>query len=380
VKSAKKTSRLRNRRVSNLRQRRQQHLLDVKVRSRSATQHRNRRFLVLASKLALVLALCLGIYLGAREGAKRFFFDNPDYRLNTIEVQTDGALPREQILKTSGLQEGENIFRVNLARVRDALQQLPQVDEVQVVRKLPGEIDVKVIERRPVAWITGEKQISDPFASDAAFLVDARGVLMKEKKLLPEYLGLPLISGCSGESLESGKVVESLEAKAALELLRLSTRSFMQTRFQIREIDVSKGYCLLVTDKTHTQVTFGFDNLDVQLQRLEKFLVYSDDSKQELATVNLLVQRNIPVTFAKPAAEVINETIDPAETPRLMKAIPVREPPKFGTSSAVKPSSPPAPSKKSSSTKAAKPHVSPSPVEVRRAVPNQQRKKNNNGE
>ena len=135
---------------------------------------------------------------------------------------------------------------------------------------------------------------------------------MKEKKLLPEYLGLPLITGCTSESLEAGKVVESFEAKAALELLRLSTRSFMQTRFQIREIDVSKGYCLLVTDKNHTRVTFGFDNLDTQLQRLEQFLVYSDDSKRELATVNLLVQRNIPVTFAKPAAEVINDTIDPA--------------------------------------------------------------------
>ena len=73
----------------------------------------------------------------------------------------------------------------------------------------------------------------------------------------------------------------------------------MQTRFQIREIDVSKGYCLLVTDKNHTQVTFGFDNLDAQLQRLEQFLVYSDDSKRELETVNLLVQRNIPVTFTQ---------------------------------------------------------------------------------
>jgi cell division protein FtsQ len=358
-----------------VRQRRQQHLLDVKVRSRSATQHRNRRILVFVSKLVLVIALCFGLYLGGREGARHFFFDNPDYRLSTIEVQTDGTLPREQILKTADLREGENIFRVNLARVHDTLQQLPQVDDVQVVRKLPAEIDIKVIERRPVAWITTEKQISDPFASDAAFLVDARGVLMKEKKLLPEYLGLPLISGCTSESLVAGKIVESFEAKAALELLRLSTRSFMQTRFQIREIDVSKGYCLLVTDKTHTRVTFGFDNLDAQLQRLEKFLVYSDDSKQELATVNLLVQRNIPVTFATPPAQVINETIDPTEAPRIMKAVPVHEPPKSGTLSALKPSSSPGATKKSSSTRAAKPHLSPSPAEVRRAVPNNQEKK-----
>src|SRR5207247_8626332 len=138
--------------------------------------------------------------------------------------------------------------------------------DVEVVRQLPGEIDIRVVERKAVAWITSEKEISDPFVSDAAFLLDARGVLMKQKKLLPEYLGLPLILGCSSESLEAGKVVESLAAKTALELLRLSTRSFMHTRFQIRAIDVFKSYFLLVTDKNRSRVTFGMNDLETQLQ------------------------------------------------------------------------------------------------------------------
>jgi len=98
----------------------------------------------------------------------------------------------------------------------------------------------------------------------------------------------------------------------------------MQTRFLIREIDVSKGYCLVVTDKNHSKVTFGFNNLDVQLQRLEQFLIYSDDAHRELATVNLLVQRNIPVTFQKSSTEVINDTIQPEESPRVMKGSPVK--------------------------------------------------------
>ena len=351
-------ARPRNRRVSNWRQRRQQHLLDVKVRSRKATQQRNRRALVLVAKATLALGLCTGVYFGAREGARRFFFENPDYQLSTIEVETDGPLQREQILRVTELREGENIFAVNLGRVRERLQQLAQVDDVLVERKLPGEIDIKVTERKPVAWITGEKELADPFVSEASFLVDARGVLMKEKKLLPEYLGLPLISGCSGEPLEPGKTVESFEAKAALELLRLSTRSFMQTRFQIREIGVSKGYCLLVTDKNHTRVTFGFDNLDAQLQRLEQFLVYSDDSKRELATINLLVQRNVPVTFAKSPKAIINDTIEPEATPRILKAIPLH---------------PPARSTSSSATRA---QVTSSPLPVRRAIPVEQGKKN----
>jgi cell division protein FtsQ len=345
MRAASPRPRARNERVSNPRQRRQQHLLDVRVRSHKATQHRNRRVLVFVSKIVLALALVIGIIFGARLGAKRLFFENPDYRLSQIEVQTDGMLQRDQILKAADLHEGENIFIVNLARVHDRLQQLPQVDEVQVVRKMPGEIDIRIVERKPIAWITSDKTISDPFASDVAFLVDARGVLMKEKKLLPEYLGLPLITGCTSESLEAGKVVESVEAKAALELLRLSTRSFMQTRFQIREIDASKGYCLVVSDKNHTRVTFGFENLDTQLQRLEQFLVYADDSKRELETVNLLVQRNIPVTFTKNSVEVINDSIDPeGSEPRILKAIPVHPP---GKSEA--PLAPPKPQTKASS-------------------------------
>jgi cell division septal protein FtsQ len=345
--------RARNQRISNTRQRRQQHLLDVKVRSHKATQHRNRRVLVFASKIALVLVIGVAVVSGARFGARRLFFENPDYQLSHIEVQTDGTLQREQVLKAAGLREGSNIFSLNLARVHDELQQLPQVDEVQVIRKMPNEIDISIVERKPIAWITAEKELSDPFSSDGAFLLDARGVLMKQKKLLPEYLGLPLITGCASESLEPGKTVGSFEAKAALELLRLSTRSFMQTRFQIREIDVSKGYCLIVSDKTHARVTFGFDNLDAQLQRLEQFLVWSDDSKRELETVNLLVKRNVPVTFAKSATEVINETIDPDETPRILKAIPVH----------------PGDAPKAAGTPAARERSGPQPFNTRRAVP-----------
>jgi hypothetical protein len=179
------------------------------------------------------------------------------------------------------------------------------------------------VERKPVAWITSETEINDPFASDAAFLVGARGVLMKQKKLLPEYLGLPLIVGCAGESLEAGKTVESPEAKTALELLRLTESSFLQTRFQIREIDISKNYCLLVTDKNHSRVRFGLNDLEEQLRRLQVFLDYCDNTKQELETLNLVAQRNIPVTFTSPAAAVINDTVEPTVEPRIMKAIAV---------------------------------------------------------
>jgi hypothetical protein len=42
--------------------------------------------------------------------------------------------------------------------------------------------------------------------------------------------------------------------------------------------------------------------------------------------LNLIAQRNIPVTFSSPAAAVINDTLEPAVEPRIMKAIPVHAP------------------------------------------------------
>ncbi len=128
--------------------------------------------------------MCAAIYAGTREAARRLFFENPDYQLKTIEFQTDGTLQREQILNAADLREGENIFRINLGRVHDLIQQLPQTDEVQIMRKLPSEIDIRVVERKPIAWITSEKEISDPFASDSAFLVDFRSARSTFPKII----------------------------------------------------------------------------------------------------------------------------------------------------------------------------------------------------
>jgi hypothetical protein len=144
----------------------------------------------------------------------------------------------------------------------------------------------------------------------------------------------------------------------------------MQTRFQIREVDVSKGYCLLVTDKNHLQIMFGFDHLEAQMQRLEQFLVYSDDARREIATVNLLVARNIPVTFAQPVSTVISElepapkeTKPPPVEPEIRKATPV-----YPKAEKALPYSPGVKKFRSS----------PPPLPVRKAIPLQRFNQENN--
>ena len=88
-----------------------------------------------------------------------------------------------------------------------------------------------------------------------------------------------------------------------------TTAQILQGRLQIQSIDVSKGYCLVVTDKQRASITFSTDEIEWQLHRLETVLSYCDKNNRELQTVNLMAQRNLPVTFVpQPAPATANDS------------------------------------------------------------------------
>jgi cell division protein FtsQ len=291
-----KPSGIRNRRVSNTRQRKQQHLLEVTIRRDIARKQQTRRFFWVTCRILLTISLLGGAFFAGREGLRRFLWENPDYYLTDVRVPANGALTREQILAAAQIVEGCNIFQVDLAKARAGIDALPQVDRVEVQRVLPNRLNIQIVERKPIAWAAAHAD-EDPSVSDKAFLIDARGVVIRSKRMMPDYLLLPVISGVPVENYSPGQTVKSLEMQAALDLIRLNADSGF---FQIRNIDISKGYCLVVTDRNHVRVTFGLDAIDQQQARLNRILERTQEMQREVQTVNLLVERNTPVTFAEP--------------------------------------------------------------------------------
>lgn len=305
-----------NKRISNSRQRKQQHLLDVKLR---ASTERTRRFRAVCGfvfKTIFFAGLGAGVWFGGKEALRRFVWENPDYYLHEINFTTDGALTREQVLTSANIVEGRNIFSLDLGGARAAIEKMPQVESAVVQRVLPNRVNITINERRPVAWVAA-KGDEDPSSSDRSFLIDGRGVVLRSRVILPEYFHLPIISGFETENLVPGKRVNIIEMQSALELIRLNADS---TRFQVRNIDLSKGYCLIVTDQRHAKITFGFDRLDRQLDRLYRCLGRAAEDHKELQTVNLIVERNIPVTFYDPEADAAAAAAAAAEGAKPPKA------------------------------------------------------------
>ncbi len=296
---------VRNQRVSSRKQRKQQHLLDVSVRSRAARRYRDRRALALLSAIFLFCAAAGGLWYGGRAALRRYFWQNPDYNLTEVDFSTDGSLTRQQVLDAANIQEGKNIFAVNLSAARSGVLALPQVDRADLERIMPNKISIDITERKPVAWVTGSEN-GDPTTDPGAFLIDHDGTLMRIKEQVPAYYHLPVICGLPVDNYEAGQTVDLPEVRAALELIRLTGEN--PARYQVRSIDVSKGYCLLVTDERHAKVMFPLDNIQSQLDRLGLLLASCDSENREIQTVNLLVQRNIPVTFVPPPSDTPDDS------------------------------------------------------------------------
>jgi len=135
-------------RISNVRQRKkQQTLLDVKLRTSTERRRMFAKIFRITSKVIIFSVVIGGGWVGGKEALRRFVFENPDYAIADVKFVTDGTLTREQVLKTGDLSEGRNIFLVNLGRARTEIEKMPQVENVEVTRTLPNRLSVTVTER-----------------------------------------------------------------------------------------------------------------------------------------------------------------------------------------------------------------------------------------
>ncbi len=270
------------------------------MRSDQAARQRRRRLLSLFSKLLLAFGLAAGIYFGVMKIVTSMWLKNPEYNVAELNVETDGVLDAETVLQAADLHKGANIYLLNLSRAKARVEAIPEVEKAQITRQPPSRILIQINERKPVAWIAsghGPATREQAATTKNIYFIDARGILLQPRTVTPEDAYLPLIRSYTGGPLTNGQEAEGEEIHAALDLLHAHQDSMIAARFQIEEIDMAKHFGLEVKDRNGLEVLFGLDDMDRQLKRLDVYLQAIDQRGQKPQTINLLTQRNVPVTF-----------------------------------------------------------------------------------
>lgn len=293
-----------------VRKRRREHLLEVTATAETERRRRNQKILLYSCEAIFLAGLLVVAWLGVNLFIEHFFTRNSQYEVRVVEVNTDGVLSREEVLERTGIREGLNIFSLNLESAQTALASIAEVKAVKIERQLPSTVTIELEARRPVAWVMPEDTGADPASLDTSGLVDAQGVLLKPQGFEATHARLPVIYGVPTEQWSPGDTIELPALTAAIELF---TRAAERTNppVVLRAADISKEWCVLAWSEPRTCFTFGLEDIPAQLDRLQVIMLHVGQTSRKLATVNLIPERNTPVTFQGDAAAA-----DAGEEPR----------------------------------------------------------------
>jgi cell division septal protein FtsQ len=250
--------------------------------------------------VALITIMLLGSL--AKLVVKEAFLNDERFQLKQITVHTEGLLTRDEIIAASGLQEGMNMLMISLRSVHDKVESLPQVKSAKVSRTYPGLVTLEVEQRQAVAWLECPQKLLPAKARGLGCLLDAEGHVLPNFSQNDTREQLPIITVEDPERLVPGQTVQSTQVLAALRLLRAHQESPINHSLELLRIDATKKIALQAIYNSKTIVTFSQYEMEKQLRKLERVVEEATQRHRSLATVNLLVEQNVPVTFRESGA------------------------------------------------------------------------------
>lgn len=245
--------------------------------------------------LGIVMSLILlgGLtHWGVQKAIQHLIIDNPRYTLNEIEVNVQGSLQRRDILRAAKLEKGIRLMNIDLFQVQKDIQKMPYVAEARVDRYLPDKIKITVRERIPMARWTYP---GSPTHLREIFTIDRDGVLIRSRS--NELQSLPEIIGFKMQDPEPGVRIECNEVLSAIQLLKTMETTPLRGLVSVRSIDVSVPYTLRVLSGEGMVAKMRTTILDQQLSRLMDIIEFSRQKENYIATVDLTLDKNVPVTF-----------------------------------------------------------------------------------
>ena len=125
-----------------------------------------------------VFLIFLCVWHGGSWLMKAGFYQNDRFTVKTIDIRTSGLINPEQIRSWARIHEGENLFEVDLQRIKRDLEMVPQIKVAAVDRVLPETLRLRITERSPLAQVIVIKQQSEGELTRTMYWLDANAVLM----------------------------------------------------------------------------------------------------------------------------------------------------------------------------------------------------------
>lgn len=251
-----------------------------RLSKREKKRLRRKRILLKIFRIFLILGLFIALAV--------FAFVSPIFNISTIEVENNNQLTSDTIISLSGLKEGQNIFKFWSKNVENKIKENPYIEEVNVKRKLPNKVEIKVEERN--------KDFNVEYLNGYAY-INRQGYILE-------------ISSTKQDLITIKGIITPVETLVAGNRLNNEDLKKLETVIQI--VDICKNYDL---DKKITYIDITNENEYLMYLEQEQKLIHIGDSSN-ISDKILYVQAIVESNKGKKGEIYVNGNINNGFKPR----------------------------------------------------------------
>lgn len=173
-----------------------------------------------------------------------FIIDSNLFAIKNVMVENNSIFSEEEIVEMSGVILGTNTFKIKLKDISQRIRVNPYIKNVEIRRRLPNKLIIKVEERVEVACIT---------FLDHCIILDGEGYVLKT---VSENPNLTVIEGFEIEDFTIGKKLEIKSQALLIDALDVIMNMKDNNLFFKKIVVINDEAIVYITDRLTCRADF----------------------------------------------------------------------------------------------------------------------------
>lgn len=177
-----------------------------------------------------------------------FLLTSSLFNIKTINVSGNMRVSQQEIIRLSGLNYQQNIFRINTKETMKGIFQNPYVKKIKIGRALPNVINIDIIERVPIVLV--------PYVGSYLY-VDQEGIVLEINSSIKDFK-LPVVTGLKFSTFKLGEELK-VENKEQLSSMVMIINEITKTGInqEISEINTADTLNIKLITKNGIKINLG---------------------------------------------------------------------------------------------------------------------------
>lgn len=211
---------------------------------------KRKKSIILALKILSAIIIFAGIIC--------FCMLSPIFNVNTIVVEGNSIISKEEIISLSGIKKDENIFKFSKSQISKNIKQNAYVNEIKVSKSIPDTIKITIQERVP--------QYMLEFGNGYVY-INNQGYILE---ISNQKIELPIILGISTkeENIIEGKRLEQedlIKLGTVIKIMDSAENNGISNLITTIDIKDSENYTLYLESEKKTVYLGDCTNLETRM-------------------------------------------------------------------------------------------------------------------